>query len=53
MEEILSNMNFDPGMAIPIANEENKRLESQVVIIFCALTFFSTNFICIFLHSLN
>jgi len=30
MEAILSDMNFDAGMAIPIANLENKKLEHQV-----------------------
>ena len=30
MEEVLSDLNFDEGMAVPIANLENKKLESTV-----------------------
>ena len=29
MEGILSELNFDPGIAIPVANKENKALEFQ------------------------
>lgn len=30
MEEIVSEMNFDEGIAMPVANLENKQLESEV-----------------------
>eukprot|EP00794_Sanderia_malayensis_P011047 gene11047-12212_t len=30
MEEILSQMSFDEGIAMPIANEENKQLEAEL-----------------------
>lgn len=30
MEEIASEMNFDEGIAMPVANLENKQLESEV-----------------------
>ena len=30
MEDILSQMSFDEGIAMPIANEENKRYEAEV-----------------------
>lgn len=30
MDEVLSELNFDEGIAMPVANAENKLLESQV-----------------------
>ena len=30
MEDILSQMSFDEGIAMPIANEENKQYEAEV-----------------------
>ena len=33
MEDILSQMSFDEGIAMPIANEENKQYEAEVYII--------------------
>ena len=30
MEEIANEMNFDEGIAMPVANLENKQLESEV-----------------------
>ena len=30
MESVLSDLNFDEGIAMPVANLENKQLESQV-----------------------
>ena len=30
MEEIVNEMNFDEGIAMPVANLENKQLESEV-----------------------
>ena len=31
-EDIMSQLSFDEGMAVPVANEENKKLEYQVSI---------------------
>ena len=44
MEEILSNLNFDEGMEIPIANLENKKLESKVCIYFVFIVDISKDF---------
>ena len=33
MEDILSQMSFDEGIAMPIANQENKQYEAEVYII--------------------
>jgi len=30
MEDIVSELNFDEGIAMPVANLENKQLESEV-----------------------
>ena len=30
MEDVVSELNFDEGIAMPIANIENKQLESEV-----------------------
>lgn len=30
MEDIVSELNFDEGIAMPVANLENKHLESEV-----------------------
>ena len=48
MEDILSQMSFDEGVAMPIANEENKKYEAQVSFFlhnpgFLAMTFFERN----------
>lgn len=32
MDEVVSDMNFDEGIAMPVANAENKQLESEVSI---------------------
>ena len=33
MDDLLSQMSFDEGIAMPVANEENKRLEYEVCIV--------------------
>ena len=33
MDEILSELSFDEGIAMPVANEENKKLEISVSIV--------------------
>lgn len=33
MDEIMSDLNFDEGIAMPVANAENKQLESEVRIL--------------------
>jgi hypothetical protein len=30
MDEVLSDMNFDEGIAMPVANKKNKELEYEV-----------------------
>lgn len=30
MDEVLSEINFDEGIAMPVANDENKKIEFQV-----------------------
>ena len=31
METVLSDFSIDEGIAVPIANEENKRIETEVL----------------------
>lgn len=40
MDEILSELSFDEGIAMPVANEGNKKLEISVSIVYVNLSSF-------------
>ena len=37
MDEILSELSFDEGIAMPVANEENKKLEISVSTVYISI----------------
>lgn len=40
MDEILRELSFDEGIAMPVSNEENKKLEISVSIVYVYLSSF-------------